>query len=302
MTILFHSKSPIPSINWENMPFTEKIILNLIFLKKFQISFPFDLPNFQMTCILEKTLQNKPKKRPEEKLKFVFKRCFKTLLEIFKSKNLTQKKNLSSKNVLDSFIIFFYKNISQRSSIPLKEFYPPNRSKENLKTRTKTLNLKYLSKLAMNPVILSSMVEYICGRFRSDHEEESRAQMEVLIRKLRFMVWECLNSDLKNGLEQDRKKENFEIQDFKDSGFEKKFINLKFENFLIKNSQNQIERFESKKNSKNRKKIMENVFEELKTRILKKKLKIPWTAREVDSSLAFVSSKLTRIQKKTQLL
>ena len=282
MSEFFYSKRDISELCWSSLGSTHKVILNLILLKKFGTSLDFDLSDPEAGVTFRQILDKKSKKRPEEKLKFVFKRCFKVLLEIFNKEQIESQKNLTSRQILDRFINFFYEEISVKHNIDLKEFYPPNRSRGKSVEKTKTLNLKYLAKLAMNPLILFSMVKYIDEQFKKDQFEETVQNMGSLVQKLRFMIGETLS-----GLD----KENEKVLGGNDGDL--KSVDQFDRNSVFWGSDSQ----HLKKFARFNEKL---IFDKLKGRILKKKLNIPWNILEIESSLKFVSSKLSRIQQKIQ--
>lgn len=282
MSDFFYSKRDISELCWSALGSTPKVILNLILLKKFGTSLDFDLSDPEAAVTFQQILGKTSKKRPEEKLKFVFKRCFKVLLEIFNEEQIESQKSLTSRQILDRFINFFYEEISVKHNIDLKEFYPPNRSRGKSVEKTKTLNLKYLAKLAMNPLILFSMVKYIDEKFKKDHFQETVQNMGSLVQKLRVMIGKTLS-----GLEKENKKDlGGDDGDLKSVGqLDRNSVVWGSDSLRVKKCMSFNEKL---------------IFDKLKGRILKKKLKIPWNIQEIESSLKFVSSKLSRIQQKIQ--
>jgi hypothetical protein len=271
----------------------EKLMICIILFKKNKLNVCADMTQENFDAIMREIRTKKSQKRSEEKLKFIFKRCLKYLLDQFSNKIKNNNGTLGkptvskSKNLLQEFYQHYYVQIAKKMNLSLNEFFPPNRSKSVQGTSNKTLNLDYLSKLAKNPIILTSMITYMNQSFQKEYMKELDSSLRTLVEKMTKMI-RCQYIDLCNNPEEPRKlfKKN-EIDSLKTLLSDSMGKQLKKE-LMTANQSEDVDK-------------ASKLLRRMKTTVLKQKMKIPWTVREIQEGIFFVKKKLKRIQKKNLL-
>lgn len=284
LTCLFLENCDPPQIS--QMDLCERLVFAVILYKKNKRDMNIAISQDEFSKLFFEITSRKSTKRPEEKLKFIFKRSLKHLLKCFSQSHFKTTKFSSGKCLLKKFYMHYYTRIANKLNLSLEEFFPPNRSRSVQATSSKTLNLQYLTKLAQNPEILTSMVKYINELFVKDYLIEMQNGLRGLIIKITKMINEYY---LRSETVIKRSQANL---------FQPNEINS-LANLVPKNFDgNQVEK---ELHTANRQKGFDKavkLFWEMKDTILKQKMKIPWTMSEVKSGMMFVQKKLLRIQKK----
>lgn len=278
--------NPKPLV-YSDMNLCERLIICIIMFKKYKYEIKVETSQEEFDEILKTIRNQKSSKRSEEKLKFIFKRCLKFLLEEF-SKNIPNRclvKN--SKELLQEFYKFYYIDIARRSKLSLAEFFPPNRSKSKKGASNKTLNLQYLSKLAKNPRILTSMIEYMDNSFEEEYLNELKISLSILIKKLISTIKSEYSQQIKNPKKPSKLFEQNEINSLK--------------TMLSNSIGDQVKRELITANPSKGLDQASRLLEEMKKTILKQKMKIPWSMKEIKEGIHFVKKKLNRIQSKSSI-
>ena len=264
----------------------EKIIIIIIFYKKYKQELSFDMDDKSFVQSITKIIITSNNKRPEEKLKFVFKRCFKKLINSF-NENLKKKRKLKcSKKILQIFYKQNYTDIASKEGMKIEEFFPPNRSKAKRFATHKTLSLDYLMRLAKNPKTLTSMINDINKDFERNYSLELKQSFHLLVNKISCMITKSFK-DLNQSIDKIQEilfEDQSKLKDFKT-------VLINELNFEIQSELKKVSKFEA--NISNKK-----IFVHMKTNVLKQKMKIPWSIHEVRSALKFVKKKLQKIQNK----
>lgn len=282
LMILFLEKEPVEIIQLNKL---EKVIIALLIFKKLKQNIELHLIHDLFIKKVFGILTKKSFKRPEEKLKFVFKRSFKNLLTEYEKLNPIIKGRRSTKQTTYKFIEYHYQDISKNQNLDISYFYPPNRQHKHKKSEyNKTLSLEYLSRLSQNPIILAQMISFIDNEFFELIRKEMKNCFYAQIKKINQLVnsvcnqFQNISRDLPSDILNDSK-QNKEIDKL-----------LKKE---INSSLNiELEKVSDIKHSIGRK----DIFEKSKEHILKFKMKIPWTISEIENAMAFVRKKLSKIQ------
>jgi acetylglutamate synthase len=271
------------------MDLCERLVFGIILYKKNRCDMKIRITQEQFDAVFDNVTSRKCTKRPEEKLKFIFKRSLKHLLKKFSEEHSKKEKFSSNKNLLKRFNEHYYTDVAKKMNLSLSEFFPPNRSKNDNGSFNKTLNLQYLAKLAKNPKILSSMVEYINHFFLKDYLIELKTSLRSLIIK----ITEMINT-------QYHKINTTTFKQKPTTVFQQNEINSLTN--LISNNFNSDQVEKELKTLNKQEGVVQAVrlFGEMKETILKQKMRIPWTVKEVQSGIMFVKKKLERIQKKNE--
>jgi hypothetical protein len=271
-------------IVYSEMNLCERLIICIILFKKYKLEMKVETTQDEFERILDSIRMKKSSKRSEEKLKFIFKRCLKYLLDEFSVKIKKKARLKNSKSLLQEFYKYYYIEIAKESNLSLAEFFPPNRSKSTRGASNKTLNLQYLAKLAKNPKILTSMVEYMTLSFEKEYLKELKISLRILITKITKIIKNEYNYLIKNPEKPCKIFEKNEINSLKT---------------LFSNSMgDQVQKELITANPSKGLDKASRLLGEMKKTILKQKMKIPWTMKEIKEGIFFVKKKLNRIQNK----
>lgn len=284
---LFTEKSR--QLQVSNMDLRERLVFGIILYKKNKYDMEIRVTQEQFDALVYDIRTRKCTKRPEEKLKFIFKRSLKYLLKKFSQEQSQNEKFNSNKSLLKRFNEYYYTDIAKKLNLSISEFFPPNRSKNDSGSFNKTLNLQYLAKLAKNPKILSSMIDYIDHMFLKDYLIELKASLHSLIIKITAMIYSQYH---KINISANVQKPTKVFQQNEINSLTN-LISNNFNSQLVENELNTV-------NNQEGVILAVRLFREMKATILKQKMRIPWTVKEVQSGIQFVKKKLLRIQKKNE--
>lgn len=258
-----------------------KLVLCIILHKKNKCQVGVRANQDDFDRLMDSLAKSRLKKRPEEKLKFIFKRCLKHLLRRFAQSRSDGPPARNSKTLLRQFYQRHYTLIARQQGLSLEEFLPPNRSRSSRGASDKTLNLQYLAKLAQNPEILAAMIDYMERSFISEYKEELATALEQLVRRLTQLIHQQYLLLRGRPKRTQRLFKSDEIDSLK--------------TLLTESIGNQVQKELVTVSRPNEDDPAVRLLAEMKRTVLRQKMKIPWTLREVQAGIAFVKKKLTRI-------
>lgn len=166
-----------------NLNKNEKIILKSLLERKYHINLNIDSPSINLKEKITNIMSLNSLKRPEENYKFIFKRCLKSMKNEMKS--LFQKK-IKKKDFEKIFYEFYFKEISQKESIPLEHFFHPKNSKAVKKLNyitPKTINSYYINNITKSKEFMKKFLGYLQNKLLIDYEKLIDFKFESLIFK-----------------------------------------------------------------------------------------------------------------------
>lgn len=139
LTLLFQDET-IP-VYLTDLKKEELLILKALIKRKFKYEIQENIhQSFLKEIIKNQMISNlKRKPRPEEKYKFIFKRCLKKLRNQIKKKN---KKSTKKEDIDMQFLEHYFEETSKELNINIEQFKAPTNSQAN--TVYKTISLEYV--------------------------------------------------------------------------------------------------------------------------------------------------------------
>lgn len=272
-----------PRIQLARLGLYGKFVLCILFHKKNKCQISVRANQNDFDRLVDSLAKSRTKKRPEEKLKFIFKRCLKHLLRRFAKTRPDKPRPRNSKTLLREFYVHHYTHIAHELGLSLEEFLPPNRSRSSRGASNKTLNLQYLAKLARNPDILAAMIDYMEHSFVREYQVELKTALDQLVPRLTELIHKQYL--LLRGRSEPAQRL-----------FQRKEI-ASLKTLFTESIGNQVQKELVTASRPDEGDPAVRLLAEMKKTVLRQKMKIPWTLREVQAGIAFVKKKLARIQK-----
>lgn len=158
-------------------------ILKSLLERKYHVIFKLNMPNLNLKEKIISIMSSNSLKRPEENYKFIFKRCLKFMKSEMK-KNFAKK--IKKKDFEKLFYEFYFKEISEKESIPLEHFFHPKNSKAVKKLNyitPKTINSYYINNISKSKIFMNNFLEYLENNLSKDYEILIDSKFSSLILK-----------------------------------------------------------------------------------------------------------------------
>lgn len=190
--ISFFSNNPIKNIG-KLSEFEYKLLSNFL-VRKFGKEFSGEtlkkLSLDELRELLEKTFKTEFKpKRVEENYKFVFKRCFKYMMDEFFEKNKLSLSFASER----LFYEHHFQIIADELEITIDQFYLPNGTADKDNEKPKTYKRTYFDTLLKHPKFVEELKNSMETKIRNDHKSSLLDRVEVMVNK-----WSRLLNKTKN--------------------------------------------------------------------------------------------------------
>lgn len=145
-----------------------------------------------MEWLLEKISHEASRKRPEENLKFIFKRAIKSLRQSIKAKSGNKK--IKKKEIEQAYLVHYFKEASESMKIPLSSFlYTKGSSKSSLKNFAvpKTINNQFVAIVFKSDKFVADFKEYTEKKLKEDYRKIIHFKLGFLVNRWQVMLREA---------------------------------------------------------------------------------------------------------------
>lgn len=154
-------------------------VLKSIITRKYKSKINVDVKSFFLKDKLLEIDQLGSLKRPEENLKFVFKRCMKYLKERLRA---FDGQKLKKKEFDDYFYEYYFGDVCKKYNLPLDAIQNPCNSK-GVKTKLKTVNTEYISNIAKSEKFMKDLIDYMHNNLTKDYESTIDSKINALVKR-----------------------------------------------------------------------------------------------------------------------